>query len=97
MRHRKAGKKLNRTSSHRKALMRNMVTSLLEHERIEIKTTWREPSVTRRARFAVTRTALMKVASKHSDEGQEGRRGVGLLVRSTAFGTKPSYAQRRKE
>ena len=35
MRHRKSGKKLNRTSSHRKALMRNMVTSLLEHERIE--------------------------------------------------------------
>jgi large subunit ribosomal protein L17 len=35
MRHRKAGRKLNRTSSHRKALMRNMVTSLLDHERIE--------------------------------------------------------------
>ncbi len=34
MRHRKAGKKLGRTSSHRKAMMRNMVTSLLEHERI---------------------------------------------------------------
>ena len=35
MRHRKSGKKLNRTSAHRKALMRNMVTSLLAHERIE--------------------------------------------------------------
>ena len=35
MRHRKIGKKLNRTSAHRKALMRNMVTSLLDHERIE--------------------------------------------------------------
>ena len=35
MRHRKSGKKLNRTSAHRKALMRNMVTSLLDHERIE--------------------------------------------------------------
>ena len=35
MRHRKIGKKLNRTSAHRSALMRNMVTSLLEHERIE--------------------------------------------------------------
>jgi large subunit ribosomal protein L17 len=35
MRHRKGGRKLNRTSSHRKALMRNMVTSLLDHERIE--------------------------------------------------------------
>ncbi len=35
MRHRKLGGKLNRTSSHRRAMFRNMVTSLLEHERIE--------------------------------------------------------------
>ena len=35
MRHRKSGRKLSRTSSHRKAMMRNMVTSLLEYERIE--------------------------------------------------------------
>ncbi|MBU0675671.1 MAG: 50S ribosomal protein L17 [Proteobacteria bacterium] len=34
MRHRKAGKRLGRTSSHRIAMVRNMVTSLLEHERI---------------------------------------------------------------
>lgn len=34
MRHRKAGRRLGRTSSHRQAMMRNMVTSLLEHERI---------------------------------------------------------------
>ena len=34
MRHRKAGLKLNRTSSHRQAMFRNMVTSLLKHERI---------------------------------------------------------------
>ena len=35
MRHRKSGVKLNRTSSHRKAMFRNMVTSLLKHERIQ--------------------------------------------------------------
>jgi large subunit ribosomal protein L17 len=35
MRHRKAGRKLNRSSSHRLMMLRNMVTSLLEHERIE--------------------------------------------------------------
>lgn len=35
MRHRNAGRKLNRTSSHRFMMLRNMVTSLLEHERIE--------------------------------------------------------------
>jgi large subunit ribosomal protein L17 len=35
MRHRNAGRKLGRTSAHRRAMLRNMVTSLLEHERIE--------------------------------------------------------------
>src|SRR5512137_203610 len=35
MRHLKAGRKLGRTSSHRLASMRNMVTSLLQHEKIE--------------------------------------------------------------
>ncbi len=35
MRHRKQHGKLGRSSAHRKALFRNMVTSLLEHERIE--------------------------------------------------------------
>ena len=34
MRHRKAGLKLNRTSSHRKAMFRNMVTSLFKYEHI---------------------------------------------------------------
>jgi len=34
MRHRNSGKRLGRNSSHRKAMMRNMVTSLLDHEKI---------------------------------------------------------------
>lgn len=34
MRHGKSGRKLNRTTSHRTAMFRNMVTSLLHHERI---------------------------------------------------------------
>jgi len=34
MRHKKAGKRLGRTTSHRQAMTRNMVTSLLDHERI---------------------------------------------------------------
>ena len=34
MRHRKAGLKLNRSASHRHAMFRNMVTSLLKHDRI---------------------------------------------------------------
>lgn len=35
MRHRVAGRKLNRSSGHRTALRRNLVTALLYHERIE--------------------------------------------------------------
>lgn len=35
MRHRKAGRQLGRDSSHRRALYRSLVTSLIEHERIE--------------------------------------------------------------
>ena len=35
MRHAKYGGKLSRTSAHRKAMLRNMVTSLLDHERVE--------------------------------------------------------------
>lgn len=34
MRHGKSGRKLNRNTSHRMAMFRNMVTSLLQHERI---------------------------------------------------------------
>ena len=37
MRHRKTYRKLNRSGSHRKAMLRNLVTSLLEHE--EVRTT----------------------------------------------------------
>ncbi len=34
MRHLKSGRKLKRTSSHRKALLRNMATSLFEHKKV---------------------------------------------------------------
>lgn len=35
MRHNRAGRRLSRDTSHRLAMMRNMITSLFEHERIE--------------------------------------------------------------
>ena len=35
MRHLKRGRKLNRTASHRKALMRNLASSLVIHKRIQ--------------------------------------------------------------
>jgi large subunit ribosomal protein L17 len=34
MRHRKSGRKLNRTSSHRKAMFANMAAALIKHEQI---------------------------------------------------------------
>ncbi len=34
MRHQNAGRKFSRNSAHRKAMFRNMVTSVIEHERI---------------------------------------------------------------
>jgi len=34
MRHRKSGRRLGRNSSHRKAMFRNMATSLVQHETI---------------------------------------------------------------
>jgi large subunit ribosomal protein L17 len=35
MRHHKSGRKLNRNSSHREAMFRNMAVSLLRHEKLE--------------------------------------------------------------
>jgi len=35
MRHLNSGRKLNRTSAHRKALFKNMVLALIQHERIK--------------------------------------------------------------
>jgi large subunit ribosomal protein L17 len=35
MRHLKSGRKLNRSSAHRRALFRNLVTSLLQHEHLQ--------------------------------------------------------------
>ena len=34
MRHGKSGRKLNRTSSHRKAMLGNMAAALIKHEQI---------------------------------------------------------------
>jgi len=35
MRHRKSGRKLGRDTAHRKAMLRNLVTSLIEHGRVQ--------------------------------------------------------------
>ena len=59
MRHRHSGRQLNRNSSHRKAMFRNMVTSLVEHELI--KTTL--PKAKELRRYAEPLITLSKVDS----------------------------------
>ena len=56
MRHRKSGRHLNRTSSHRSAMMRNMAASLFRHE--QIKTT--VPKAKELRRFAEPLITLAK-------------------------------------
>jgi large subunit ribosomal protein L17 len=59
MRHQKSGRKLNRNSSHRKAMFRNMTASLIEHELI--KTTL--PKAKELRRVAEPMITLAKVDS----------------------------------
>jgi large subunit ribosomal protein L17 len=59
MRHRHSGRQLNRNSSHRKAMFRNMTNSLVEHELI--KTTL--PKAKELRRFAEPLITLGKIDS----------------------------------
>lgn len=59
MRHRLSGRQLNRNSSHRKAMFRNMTTSLVEHE--VIKTTL--PKAKELRRYAEPLITLAKADS----------------------------------
>jgi large subunit ribosomal protein L17 len=59
MRHRNSGRQLNRNSTHRKAMFRNMVNSLVEHELI--KTTL--PKAKELRRFAEPLITLGKTDS----------------------------------
>lgn len=74
MRHRKAGKKLGRTSSHRAAMARNMAVSLIEHERIVTTL----PKAKNVKPFVEKLVTLSKVATMHH------RRQVFAQVRSKA-------------
>ncbi len=62
MRHRKAGRQLNRTSSHREAMFRNMAASLFRHELI--KTTL--PKAKELRRIAEPLITLAKTDSVHT-------------------------------
>jgi len=62
MRLRVAGKRLGRTTSHKKAMLRNMVTSLFEHERIVTTT----PKAKELRRVADTMITLAKRGDLHA-------------------------------
>ena len=59
MRHQKSGRKLNRTSSHREAMFKNMAASLIQHE--QIRTTL--PKAKELRRVAEPLITLAKVSS----------------------------------
>ena len=62
MKHRVAGRRLDRTTEHRTAMFRNMVTSLLRHERIETTT----PKAKELRRIADKIITLGKRATPHA-------------------------------
>jgi len=62
MKHRVAGRRLDRTTEHRTAMFRNMVTSLLRHEQIETTT----PKAKELRRIADKVITLAKRASPHA-------------------------------
>jgi len=104
MRHRKSGRKFNRNSSHRKAMFKNMVVSLVEHELI--KTTLPkakelrghiEPLITlakndtvanRRLAFARTRSDAA-VGKLFTDLGPRYQNRPGGYVRILKCGFRP--------
>lgn len=75
MRHRKAGRHLNRTSAHRRAMMRNMAASLIEHE--AIRTTL--PKAKELRRFLEPLITLAKT------DGPERRRRAYNRLRNRAM------------
>jgi large subunit ribosomal protein L17 len=70
MRHRKAGRKFGRTMEHRKAMSRNLVTSLLEHGRIQ----------TTEAKGKELRRWVERVITTAKSDSVAARRAVDAVV-----------------
>jgi large subunit ribosomal protein L17 len=79
MRHHKSGRKLNRTSSHREALFKNMAASLIRHE--QIKTTLPKAKELRRvAEPLITLAKTSSVANRRLAYARlRDREAVGKL------------------
>lgn len=78
MRHRVAGNKLGRTSSHRAAMCRNMAVSLVMHERV----------ITTPAKAKVVKPFIEKLVTLAKDKSQAHRRRVFDQLRDKAAATK---------
>ncbi len=74
MRHRKAGRSFSRTKEHRLAMMRNLVTSLLEHERLE----------TTQAKAKELRKLAEKIITLAKRNDLHARRQALAVIRSKA-------------
>ena len=104
MRHLKSGRRLGVTTSHRKAMMRNMVTSLLENEQISC-TTPRAKELRRCAEKIITlgkrgnlharRQALQFVKSKKAMAALFGELAERYALRSGGYTRIIKLATRR--
>ncbi len=90
MRHRKAGRQLNRNSSHRRAMFRNMTTSLFQHELI--KTTLPKAKELRRVAEPLITLAKEDTVAKRrlAFDRLRDKEAVGKLFSEIA----PRYSQR---
>src|SRR5438874_10209791 len=70
MRHQKTGRKFGRSTAHRKAMSRNLVTSLLDHGRIE----------TTEAKGKELRRWVEKVITTAKNDNVAARRAVDAIV-----------------
>lgn len=83
MRHRKSGRKLKRTASHRSALLRALSTSLLRHKRIT--TTVAKAKETRMFVEKIITRAKNAMAQKDAPAlGIHARREVGRMIKDRA-------------
>lgn len=74
MRHRKKGRQLSRTASHKRAMLRNMATSLIEHERIR----------TTEAKAKELRPVIEKLISLGGNDDVDSRRRARRMIQDRA-------------
>ncbi len=90
MRHHRAGRKLNRTASHRRALFANMAAALIKHE--QIVTTL--PKAKELARVADRLITLAKRGNLHSRRLAVARVRDEVMVKKLFDILGPRYAER---